>query len=424
MSKESLSLGPSASPVPDAAAAPRRKVPLSRPLRHARFRNLWLANLVSNLGTWTQTFASAWLIASLAHSGSTTTLVQTATYGPIFLFAIFAGVVADAVHPPKFLFLCNAFMVACAAAMAALVVSGMATALPVLALTFCLGTGNAFIWPAWQASMSSLVEPEEIEAVTTLNNLSYSVAGIVGPAAGGLLFNWIGPGALFLANAVSFAGLLNVYWRWWREGGPPRGHAASGDYWSNLRAGMARALGCPRYRYILVTVCAVFFITICFAALLPLFVRDVLRTDSSVFGTLMGSLGAGAVSAAFFLPGLRTRVERKTLLAGALLVYGAMLVTMPHLRSLAALVPLIVCGGMSWSAIVTTLNAAAQSAFPPEIRARTLSIYLFTMAAGYTSGSLLWGQFSDRFGIALAYTAAGIALAALALATARRKNPI
>ena len=92
-----------------------------QPLRHARYRRLWCANLVSNLGTWIQTFASAWLIASSSHSASTTTLVQTSTYIPIFLFALFAGVVADAVHRPKFLFFCNLFMAACACTMAGLV---------------------------------------------------------------------------------------------------------------------------------------------------------------------------------------------------------------------------------------------------------------------------------------------------------------
>ena len=88
MPKDSLT-----APLP--AQTLRRKVPLSKPLRHPRYRRLWTANLISNLGTWTQTFASAWLIASMSHSASTTTLVQTASYVPIFLFALFAGVIAE-----------------------------------------------------------------------------------------------------------------------------------------------------------------------------------------------------------------------------------------------------------------------------------------------------------------------------------------
>lgn len=402
----------------------RTRVPLSKPLRHPRYRRLWTANLVSNLGTWTQTFASAWLIASMSKSATVTTLVQTATYVPIFLFALFAGVIADAVDRPKFLFFCNLYMALCACAMAMLVITGNASAPPVLALTFALATGSAFMWPAWQASVSGLVEPDELEAAATLNNLSYSVAAIVGPALGGILFNWIGAGALFLVNALSFVGLLGVYWAWWQERLPTT--AVRHGFTHSLKTGLSTAFGCGRYRRILVNVCTVFFASIAFAALLPLFVRDVLRLDSSTFGTLMGSLGGGAVLAAFLLPSLRVRYDKTTLLSGALLVYGLMLMLMPLITSLWLLVPLIVCGGMAWSAIVSTMNAAAQSSFPHNLRARTLSIYLFVMAGGYALGSLVWGRVADGAGVKVAFAIAGVCMVvnAAALATRKHDNPI
>ncbi len=407
-----------------AAAAARRKVPLAQPLRHARYRHLWCANLVSNLGTWIQTFASAWLIASSSHSASTTTLVQTCTYIPIFLFALFAGVVADAVHRPKFLFFCNLFMAGCACTLAALVASGHAPHAVVLAVLFCLGCGSAFMWPAWQAAMSGLVEPDEVEAAATLNNLSYNTAAIIGPALGGVLFKWIGPGPLFLLNAISFVGLLAIYRAWWRD---DRTHVKPcAGYAERLREGMRTAFGCPRYRRILRNVATVFFATIAFAGLLPVFVRDVLRMDASVFGTLMGSLGAGAVLAAFCLPALRARVDKTRILAAALGVYGAMLAIMPFLHTLALLIPLIMAGGMAWSAVVSTLNAAAQLSFPAEVRARTLAIYLVVMAGGYTAGSLFWGRVADAWGVRFALAAAGacVLVNAAVLLTGRQQKPI
>jgi len=417
------SLAPS-TPAGSGVAPARRKVPLTQPLRHARYRRLWCANLVSNVGTWIQTFASAWLIASSSHSASTTTLVQTSSYIPIFLFALFAGVVADAVHRPKFLFFCNLFQAGCACTMAALVASGHAPHAAVLALVFCLGCGSAFMWPAWQAALSGLVEPDEVEAAATLNNLSYNTAAIIGPALGGVLFKWIGPGPLFLVNAISFAGLLLVYRAWWREGGGRP--SVQAGYAARLREGLRTAFGCPRYRRILRNVATVFFSTIAYAALLPVFVRDVLRMDASVFGTLMGSLGGGAVLAAFCLPAIRARVDKTNILAGALVVYGCMLAAMPWLHSLVVLVPLIACGGMAWSAVISTLNAAAQLSFPAAVRARTLAIYLVVMAGGYTVGSVVWGRFADACGVRLALTAAGacVLVNAAVLLTGRRKNPI
>lgn len=418
MRKHSLS-------VPLPARSRPCKVPLSRPLRHVRYRQLWIANLISNLGTWTQTFASAWLIANLSPTASASSLVQTASYLPIFLFALFAGVIADAVHRPKFLFMCNLFMALCACAMALLVMRGAATSGALLGLTFCVGCGAAFMWPAWQASMSGLVEPDEVEAAATLNNLSYNVAAITGPALGGLLFAWVGAGALYLLNAVSFIGLLGVYWFWWREhdaeAAPPRF-----DFTARMKDGMATAFGCARYRHILLNVCTVFFATIAFAALLPVFVKDVLHMNSSVFGLLMGSLGAGAVGGAFLLPTLRQHVAKTPLLAASLLVYGAMLLLLPVLRSLAIMVPMIIAAGMAWSATVSTLNAAAQLSFPVAIRARTLSIYLFVMAAGYTGGSLVWGRVADHYGVQAALAGAGacVVINAIALLVARRESAI
>ncbi|UVW26906.1 MFS transporter [Massilia sp. H6] len=414
-------------PSPAVRTSARRRVPLTQPLRHPRYRKLWLANMVSNLGTWIQTFASAWLVASMTQSASITSLVQTATYVPILLCALLAGVVADAVHRPKFLFFCNLYMALCAAAMALLAATGLVSSTAVLVITFCVGVGTAFVWPAWQAAMSGLVEPDEVEAAATLNNLSYNLSAIIGPALGGLLFGWIGASALFLANALSFLGLLGVYWAWWQEHTPQASARAS--FQQRLRCGLDAALGCARYRRILRNVCSVFFATIAFASLLPVFVRDVLQRQSSTYGLLMGCLGGGAVIAAFFLPQVRARVDKTGVLVGALLVYGLMLLALAGSRSLALLVPMTICGGMAWSATVSTLNAAAQLSFPAEVRARTLSIYLFVMSGGYVMGSVFWGQVADHWGVPAALAAAGACVlvnaATLAIGSGKnRDNPI
>ncbi len=139
-----------------------------------------------------------------------------------------------------------------------------------------------------------------------------------------------------------------------------------------------------------------------------------------------GKLNCGAVLAAFFLPQVRARVDKTGVLAGALLVYGGMLLAMAASRSLIVLVPLILCGGMAWSATVSTLNAAAQLSFPAAIRARTLSIYLFVMSGGYVAGSVFWGQVAEHWGVRAALGAAGTCVLtnALVLLTGSRKNPL
>lgn len=81
---------------------------------------------------------------------------------------------------------------------------------------------------------------------------------------------------------------------------------------------------------------------------------------------------------------------------------------------------------LAWSATVSTLSAAARLSFPAEVRARTLSIYLFVMSGGYAAGSLFRGQVADRFGVRLALGAAGACVLAdaLVLVTGSRRNPL
>ena len=408
---------------PVAPPAARGKVPMLQPLRHARYRQLWIANLISNLGTWTQTFAAAWLMASISQSPQAATLVQTAAYAPLLMFGLLAGVVADAVPRPRLLLAVNGCMALAAAAMAVLAHSPQPLPWGVLALTFLLGTGSAFMWPAWQATTSSLVEPHEVEAAASLNNLSYNSAAALGPALGGLLFQWIGPAPLFLFNALSFGGLMLVYRAWIRSEAVPRQCAPINL--DGFHAGRRAAFGSPAFRRLLGFTVGIFFCAVAYTALLPVYVRDVLQREAGMFGSLMACLGIGAVLAAFVLPELRARWQRWQLLGCALLLFGTMLLVLPFLRAPAqrlVLLPLVVLGGMAWSTTITTLNSTAQLAFPSALRARTLSIYLMAMALGQTLGSLCWGRIAVLLDVPHALMLAGTCTLLLALLVLRQRR--
>ncbi|SFL68159.1 MFS transporter [Rugamonas rubra] len=431
-----------------APSQPRRRAlpALLEPLRHRRFRQLWLANLAANLGRWVQAFAAAWLVASMSDSTLLTTLVQTASYAPMLLFALPAGVLADAVDRPRLLFVINAGMALAAGLMALATMGGQATAFTLLALTFAMGCCAAFLWPAWQASMSTLLEPELVPTAAILNNLSYNLAALLGPWLGGLLFQHIGAAPLFMANALSYLGMMLVYWRWIRDNGtahpnptpsmssagapqaepgprtmppapspspaPAPSSAAKGGAWAAFKHGIASAWQQRAFRALLAQVAAIFFVAIAFAALLPLYVRDVLHLQASTFGSLMGASGAGAVLAAFSLPTLRARLGPRRLLAAALLVFGAMLAALPLTSARPLALALVLAGGMAWAAIVSTLNGRAQTAFPPALRARTISIYMLAMGAGQSAGALFWGMLAQRMGVAAALLCAAVAMCA------------
>src|SRR5437016_13806003 len=67
------------------------------PLRNTLFRNLWIASIVSNLGTWMHEVGAGWLMTSLSSSPSMVALVEAADTLPVMMLALPAGAIDDIV---------------------------------------------------------------------------------------------------------------------------------------------------------------------------------------------------------------------------------------------------------------------------------------------------------------------------------------
>src|SRR6516162_8667003 len=104
------------------------------PFRHAIFSVLWVATVVSNIGSWMQNAAAAWLMTSLRPDPFEVALVQAATTLPMFLFSLPAGALADIVDRRRLLIAVQIGAVAIAALFALYVWLGWST--PNWLLTF------------------------------------------------------------------------------------------------------------------------------------------------------------------------------------------------------------------------------------------------------------------------------------------------
>jgi MFS family permease len=125
--------------------------PLSRPL----YRRLWVASLLSHVGTWIHGVGAAWLMTSLAPSPAWVALVPAASSLPFFLLSLPAGVAADTFDRRRLLLVSQGWMLAAAAGLGALTLGGLATPALLLGGTFLLGLGAALNGPAWQTIIPS-----------------------------------------------------------------------------------------------------------------------------------------------------------------------------------------------------------------------------------------------------------------------------
>src|SRR5258706_5478337 len=102
------------------------------PLSHPVFRALWIASLVSNIGTWMQNVSAAWAMTSLSPSPFMVALVQSATSLPVFIVGLPAGAVADIVDPRPLLLVTPSLMLLVAALLTPLALPRQLTANTVL----------------------------------------------------------------------------------------------------------------------------------------------------------------------------------------------------------------------------------------------------------------------------------------------------
>src|SRR3984957_18084654 len=112
------------------------------PLRIAIYRNLFIAQLVSNIGTWMQTVGAQWFLVEHHSSATIIALVQTASLTPTLVLGLFGGVFADLFDRRRLLIVIQSYAVLAAAVLAALAFAGVLTPTWLLLFTVAIGCGS------------------------------------------------------------------------------------------------------------------------------------------------------------------------------------------------------------------------------------------------------------------------------------------
>jgi len=394
------------------------------PLALAAFRAIWIASVVSNVGSWMQNVGVAWQMTTLTPSPVLVALIQTATSLPVFLVGLPAGTLADLVDRRRLLLVSQTWMLVAAAILSGLTFAGRTTPLTLLLLTFALGLGASVNSPAWQAIVPELVPRRQLANAIALNGAGFNLARATGPALGGLLVAAAGPAFVFLLNALSFLATIVVLYRWRRPAAISGGSSPTERLSEALHAGLRYVRFAPALRALLGRVAIFVVCASALWALLPLVARQQLGLDSSGYGLLLACLGIGAVLGAFELPRFRRRLSLDLLISVASVVFAVGTAALGWVGFLPLLGLLLAAAGVAWLTVMSSFNVAAQTIAPAWVSARVLGTYLLVSQGGLAAGSFAWGAVADRLGLpaALALAAGGLVLG-LAVAPVWRLKP-
>jgi len=395
-----------------ATPAPAAERPLASPV----FRALWIATIVSNVGTWMHDVGAGWLMTSLSPDPLMVALVQAATTFPMFALALPAGALADIVDRRRLLIGAQLFGLVGAAGLAAITLSGLTTAWVLLVFTSLIAVGAAFSAPAFQAIVPELVPPKALQQAVALNSLGVNIARAIGPALGGVIIAASGPAAVFAVNALSVVGVIIVLFRWHRA--VPDRHLPTEHMVGAMRAGLRYAMRAPELQVVLIRSVGFFLFASGLWALLPIIARRDLGLGPAGYGGLLTFMGLGAIGGAMLMPRLRGYMGANAITLAASILLAAAMAALSLASSFWTASAALFIAGLAWIAMMASLNGGAQATSPGWVKARALAIYLLVFQGSMAGGSALWGSVASRIGVpsTLLVAAALLALAGLALA--------
>ena len=370
---------------------------VAAPLRHAVFRRIWLASLLSNFGLLIQAVGAAWAMTQMTTDADKVALVQTALMLPIMLISMPAGAIADMYDRRIVALVSLAIALSGATALSVMSWLGLVTPQILLTLCFVVGSGMALFGPAWQSSVSEQVPTETLPAAVALNGISYNIARSFGPAIGGIVVATAGAVAAFAANALLYIPLLVVLFLWNRTSEPSRLPRERLN--RAIVSGIRYIANSPSIRIVLARTLVTGLIGGSVSALMPLVARDLLHGGAQTYGIMLGAFGMGAVIGALNIGAIRQRLSGESAVRACTLSMGGAIAAVALSRQPVLTAAALVVAGAVWMLAVALFNIGVQLSAPRWVAGRALAAFQAAIAGGIAIGSWGWGHLTDIAGV-------------------------
>ena len=348
--------------------------------------------IISLVGVWMQRVAQDWLVLELTN-GSPVALGIAASlqFLPVLLLSMWGGVLADRMDKRKLLLWLESALGICALALGLLDVTGVVALWHVYVLCFLLGCFSAVETPVRQSFVVEMVGRESLTNAVALNSMMFNLARIIGPAIAGVTIVAIGTGWVFLANAISFVGVVLGIWlmrtnELLRSDPVPR---EKGQLLSGLRYVRSRP-------DLLTVMLLVFFIAtfgMNFYMTLAIMARNVFKGDADAYGLLSTLIAVGTLAGATWAA--RRKKPRLSVFIGSGVVFGLLEIVSGLMPTMLLTGLMMIPVGIAMMTFNTTANATIQLAVEPEMRGRVMGIYMLVFLGGNPVGGPLMGWLGE-----------------------------
>ena len=376
------------------------------PLRVRVYRWLWIAGLVSNVGTFMHLVAANWTMATLSSSPTLVSMVQASWAVPGFLLALHAGAFADLLDRRKFIIATQLAALLVAAALAVAQAAGAMSPTVLLAGTFLESMALTFAAPAFMALTPELVDSQTLPQAIGLDGISRNAAQTLGPALAGGVIALAGPGSVFALNAVSFVGVIAVVNSY--RGGMTRSTRPEAIN-AAIREGVCHVRSRAALRNPIIRLATMTAVGAGLVAVMPLVARQRLHVSAAGFGLLSAALGLGSVGAVWLLPRLHSAQypERAVLAAAMVWSGGTALFAAAEQLWVGALS--LALAGAGTMGMLNVLFSNYTLKLAGWVRGRGSAIAMLMVWLGTSVGAVAWGGVATGVGVRNAlFIAAGL----------------
>ncbi|MEV5688216.1 MFS transporter [Streptomyces sp. NPDC052164] len=350
-------------------------------LWNRNFRYFFVARTVALFGDGMIPVA---LTAGLLGAGRPTSSVGFALaswMGPLAFFVLFGGVLADRFTPRRMMIIADALRLTGASVLAVAFATGNPPLWSVYVLSSVAGVGAALFQPGVASTVPRV--SSDIQRANAVLRVSEALMTMAGPAFAGVLVGLASAGAVYLANAATFA-VSGICLFLMRLAPAPADDAVRGTFVAELADGW-REFRARSWLWGVIAIWTVYGFMV-LGPMLPL--TAVLVTEehgSGTYGVMMAVNGAGSVAGG--LLALRLR-PRRPLAAGAL----ALSAVVVNLVVLALGTPVFALGagqfvaGAAFAFWLVMWSTTVQTHVPPEalnrLHAYDVAGSLLMVAAG------------------------------------------
>ncbi len=385
-------------------------------LRHRDFRLYWVSLFISNIGSWMQITAIAWLLYELTNSPLQLGLNGIFRAVPTICLGVFGGTVADRYERRHLLLITQIALTVIALLFAILAQTGLIRVWHIYALTLGSALVGTLDGPARQALLPALVPRSVLPKAIALNSLLWKGTVIIGPALGGIAISTVGTDGAFYANAVSFLAVIIALIMMRTSSS---GAIRAGNFFRDLQEGISYVAA----QNIILSVMAMEATSSIFGldqAMLTIFARDVLRVGASGLGFLQSARGLGAILGSGLLLSMgQPRSQGRILLLSAVLCGGSFALFGLSNSFPLSLLFLLILGATDtiWGA---TRNTILQLKATEAMRGRVMGVFNLTNRGLSPLGQTETGLVVPLVGAREATFLGGLIVASVALLTAWR----